>query len=101
MNKEDRRAALVMSVIGAIGFGWGGLYALENHSITLPTKGSGLQTGTGLDADIMGWILLAASAAMLANFALALRPGKVGGWCAAGLMVAWAIAAATYFIART
>jgi hypothetical protein len=98
---QDRVAALVMSVLGAIGFGAGGIYALWNHSITLPTKGNGLQTGTGMSADLVGWVLLAACAAMLSNFALAVRPGKVGGWCAGALMLAWAIAAAIYFAVRS
>ncbi|MEJ6022233.1 hypothetical protein [Ramlibacter sp. PS4R-6] len=100
MKDEDRRAAIVMSLLGAVGFGAAGVYALWNHSITFPTKGSGLQTGTGTSADIMGWVLLAASAAMLAHFAMAVRPGKVGGWWAVSLMLTWAIAAAVYFAAR-
>jgi hypothetical protein len=98
--KPDRRPAVVMSVLGAVGFGWAGVSTLMDHRITWPARSGAPLQMTGSDAELFAWVLLAAATACVSFFAQALQPGATGlKWTAASFGV-WAAAAVTYYLMR-
>ena len=93
----ERRVAVVMSVLGAIGFGVVGAMAIVNRSITLPGRSGAAQSATGSSAEMLGWLLLAGCAACLSHLAMALKPGRPGVKWMAAIFAVWAAGAATHF----
>ncbi|MBC5766532.1 hypothetical protein [Ramlibacter albus] len=96
----DRTPAIVMSLLGAAAFGWGGISTLIDHTISWPARDGTPVRLTGSNADMLAWILLAAATACISHFAQALRPGVAGLKWTGSAFAVWAVAAATYYLAR-
>jgi hypothetical protein len=95
--RQDRLAAIVMSLLAALVFGGFGLAAIFRHAVTWPGR-SGLIHSTGATADRFGWLLLGIASVFLIHLAMVLKPGRAGVKWIAGISAAWILAAVAYFV---